>query len=84
MSNAGTASTVHGGPCCFAGAPAHLTVNEVFSYRIFMKDGKENSTIFATAIADPKNKYNPCLVPFAIQFLKDPDTWHEKYAFSVK
>lgn len=64
---------------CGEGSSATGVVNEAYAYKIFVYYGKDSSVQFATAIADVTNKYNPCLVPFAISFLQNPNAWHQTY-----
>jgi hypothetical protein len=55
------------------------TLTEVVAYRLFISHGKDYAITFATAFATPENRYNPCLIPFAIAFLQNPSAWHEAY-----
>jgi hypothetical protein len=58
---------------------AEVVVDELYAYKVFVSYGKGAALMFATAIADPKNNYNPCLLDFAMSFVEDPDVWHERF-----
>ena len=76
-----TNDAVSGQSCCDASlsSTVHVIVDEWYAYQVFVRYGKNNSIMFATAIADTSNNYNPCLVPFAVSFLQDPTAWHERF-----